>query len=401
MNPSEPLATHVLDEGRVMPPNQLTMGAVTLIYALSVVLLGVSPIMAGLYADELKLSISEIGWILSIEQAGSVVGALFAFWATPRVRWKSLLIGASVVALLANALTGFMTDFVSLATMRLISGFTSNTITLVASCLLARASQPDRAFGGGLLAACVITGLWVWLLNTSRSIWGYQVTIGSGALLFVASLLLTLALSRRLGGPGDAGPGLDAQTDVRGTANATSALAGLAGLVLFGISLNIVWGFLERLGLAHGLSNDEVAWALGIGLLGSGLGALAPALIGDAGNRVRMLSITTLLLFASLGLTWWSSGVMMFTLAVSMLAGAWNMGLAYYMAQTSTNDVSGRFTRAIYIAIAASQSIGPGLAAVILDHASLTSVLVASPLPALLALALIIAVGWQGKAGRA
>lgn len=373
------------------------MGAGTLIYALSVVLISVSPIMAGLYADVLKLSNSEVGWILSIEQAGGVGGAVFAFWATPRVRWKALIIGASLAALLANALTGFMTDFVSLAAVRLISGLACNTITLVTSCMMARAIQPDRAFGAGLFAAGVINSLWVWLLDASRDSFGYQVTIGLGALLFAASILLALVLPRRLGGPGDTGPGLDAQTGVGATANAAAARAGLAGLVLFGISLTIVWGFLERLGAANGLSNADISWAFGIGLLGSGLGALAPALIGDAGNRIRMLSITTLLLFVSLGLTWWSNGVVIFTVAVSLLAGAWNMGLAYYMAHTSTNDASGRYTRAIYIAIAASQSIGPALAAVILGHARLGSVLVASPLPAFLALALVIVVEQQKK----
>ena len=102
-----------------------------------------------------------------------------------------------------------------------------------------------------------------------------------------------------------------------------------------------------------------------------------------------MLVITTLILFASLGLTWCSHGVVMFTVSVSLLAGAWNMGLAYYMAQTSSNDASGRYTRAIYIAIAASQSIGPGLSAILLGHFSLMSVLIVSPLPAFIALLLV------------
>ena len=393
MNLDEPVTGPVLVGSRIAPPSWIAMGAGTLIYALSIVLISVSPIMAGLYADVLKLSNSEVGWILSIEQAGCVGGAIFAFWATPRVRWRALIIGASLVALLANALTGFMTDFISLAAARLVSGVACNTITLVATCQLARADEPDRAFGVGLFSACIINGLWVWLFSTSREALGYKATIGSGALLFVASMLLALVVPRNLGGPGDAGPRLDTPTGAQAPTDPTPARAGLAALVLFGISLTIVWGFLERLGSANGLSNNEIDWSLGLGLLGSGLGSLPPALFGDAGNRVRMLSITTALLLAALILTWSSRGVVMFTVAVSLLAGAWNMGLAYYMAQTSTNDASGHYTRAIYIAIAASQSIGPGVAAIILDHASLSSVLIVSPLPAVVALALVIAVG--------
>ncbi|MFS2024924.1 MFS transporter [Massilia sp. CT11-137] len=380
-----------MHQNQTAPLTMLAMVASTLIYALSVVPISVSPIMAGLFADHLDLSVSEVGWILSIEQAGCVFGALFAFWATSRVQWRSLIILASVVAILANAVTGSMTGFAAVAMTRFIAGIASNTVTLVASCLLARAAEPDRAFGAGLLVSCVINAMWVWLLNTAQQTLGYQATIGLGTLLFVVSMMLAFFLPRRVGGVQDTWR-IEAHAAPLALTNPRPARAGLAGLVLFGISLNVVWGFLERLGTANGLSGNDIAWALGIGLLGSGLGALAPTLLGDAGNRVRMLFITTVVLFASLGLTWCSHGVVMFTLSVSLLAGAWNMGLAYYMAQTSTNDACGRYTRAIYIAIAASQSIGPGLAAILLGHFSLMSVLVVSPLPAVIALVFVTVV---------
>ncbi|MFJ1472510.1 MFS transporter [Massilia orientalis] len=365
------------------------MAASTLIYALSVVLLTVSPLLAGLYVDQVKLSISEVGWILSIEQSGAVVGALFAFWATSRLRWKTLIILASIVAILANVATGWMAGFAALAVTRFVSGMASNTVTLVTSCLLARSPQPDRAFGAGLLVSCVINALWVWLLNTARQTLGYEATIGSGALLFAIAILLSLFLPKDASGSKETSQFGAATTSDR-TGSAWPARAGLAGLVLFGISLNIVWGFVERLGSANGLSSNDVAWALGLGLLTSGLGALAPALLGDAGSRVRMLFITTFVLFTGLSLTWWSHDVIMFTVSVSLLAGAWNMGLAYYMAQTSSNDGSGHYTRAIYIAIAASQSLGPALAAVLLERAKLVSVLVVSPIPAAIALGLVV-----------
>lgn len=393
MKYEEPLTVNAPPGGRAASLSRPTLLAGMLIYALSVVLISVSPIMAGLYADVLKLSNSEIGWILSIEQAGCVAGAIFAFWAAPRVSWKSLILFASLVALLANVFTGFVTSFASLAAIRLVSGVATNTITLIASCILARALNPDRAFGGGLFFACVINALSVWVLSSSREVLGYQLTIGSGALLFLASMMLVSLLPRQLGGPNDSAPMLDTPNGAYAGMSVAPARAGLAALVLFGVSLTIVWGFLERLGLENGLSNVQIEWAFGLGLLGSGLGTLAPALVGDAGNRVRMLFITTAVLLVALAITWWSRGLVMFTVAVSLLAGAWNMGLAYYMAQTSTNDPSGRYTRAIYIAIAASQSIGPAVAAVILGYASLGSVLIAAPVPAVVALILVIAVG--------
>lgn len=367
------------------------MVASVLIYSLSIVLITVSPIMAGLYADQLSLSVSEVGWILSIEEAGAVAGALLAFWLASRVRWKTLLVSASIVAIVANFLTGSTTELASLAITRFASGVASNTVTLIASCLLARAAQPDRAFGTGLLVSCVINALWVWLLNTARQTLGYEMTIGAGALLFVTTALLSFFLPRHLGGPRDtwrfANDGIPDET-----VNPWPARAGLTGLVLFGISLSMVWGFLERLASANGLSSNAISWAFGLGLLGSGVGALAPTLFGDAGNRIRMLLITTSAVFVALGLTWYSREVIMFTVSVSLLAGAWNMGLAYYMAQTSTNDTNGRYTRAIYIAIAGSQSIGPAIAALLLSHATMLSVFLFSPLPAAFALLFVVLV---------
>ena len=372
-----------------LPLSSSAMLASILIYSLSLVLLSVSPIMAGLYTNHLNLNVSQAGWLLSIEEAGAVLGALLAFWLTSRVQWKTLLGMASLVAMAANVATGFVTEFALLAVMRFISGIACNSITLVAACLLARATNPDRAFGLGLLASCIVNALWIWLLNTVRQTLGYEVTIGAGALLFFTSLLLSFSLPGDLGGTKDTWRFIIAKTS-HVTFSPWPARVGLAGLVLFGISLTMVWVFLERLGSANDLTTSEISLALGLGLLGSGLGALAPTLLGDAGNRVRMLLITTLVLFAALALTWHAHNVVMFTASVSLLAGAWNMGLAYYMAETTVNDTDGRYTRAMYIAIAASQSLGPALAAILLTHIDLMNIVLVSPLPAAIALILVM-----------
>ena len=51
-----------------------TLGA-TCIYAASIALLGIYPLMAGLYRDRLGLGLPEVGWVLGVEQSGAMIAS--------------------------------------------------------------------------------------------------------------------------------------------------------------------------------------------------------------------------------------------------------------------------------------------------------------------------------------
>ncbi|KAB1080295.1 hypothetical protein F6X53_06230 [Methylobacterium soli] len=344
--------------------------------------------MAGLYTDQLKLGLDDVGWVFAIEQSGSIVGALLGFWLTPRVSWRPLIVGAAFLAAVANAFTANVDGFAALAALRFASGLGMMVATLVSACLLARSPNPDRAFGAGLTLNCLLNAVFVWLMAKLLAESGYAAAILSAAGLFGLILVLGLALSGDLRGDFEAPPA----TPESGAVRLAAARTGLAGLVLFGLAINMIWVFLERVGLSNGLQAGDLGNAFALGLLAGTAGSAIPFVVGDSGNRARMIAITTAGLVAGIALAWWATDYWTFVAAVAILASVWNMGLAYYMAMTAENDPTGRYTRAIYIAVVAAQAAGPAIAASLLEFSHIGTVFAISPLPAIFALLLVAAV---------
>ncbi|PLW69869.1 hypothetical protein C0039_04870 [Pseudohalioglobus lutimaris] len=372
-----------------------TLALAALIYAISIILIDIAPFFIGMYVDALGLTLSQAGFVQTIDQAGGILGAVAGYFMMPRYRWRSLIVAASLLATLANVLTAVADTYFVLAVVRFLSGFGVVMITTVTACILARAASPDRAFGVGLALGMFLSAVAVWLLDALRTQYGFSASLGSGALWLALGLILALFLSRELGGQSDKVEEPHLAEDISHTK--ATGWAALAALFLFGISVNIVYGYVERVGLANGLDQAGVANALALGFIFSAFGSTVPLIFGAVGGRLKWIAFTTLLLLASLAALYLADSVSLYTISFGLYASAWNMGLAYYMALTAENDPEEHLTRMMYIATVAAQSIGPAIAAGALTGASLSVVFVIAPAPALLAALLVSAMALRAR----
>ncbi len=368
----------------------VTLAAAALVYAFSIVLIDIAPFYIGIYIDYLGLSLSQAGYVQTIDQAGGVLGAITGFFLMPKVTWRKVLFIAGVMATLANILTALVDTFTTLAIVRFLSGFSVVLITTITACILARAATPDRAFGAGLAMGMGFSAAAIWVLDWLRADYGYAASLGSGAIWLGAGLLLTILLPASLGKVGDISESLVEDNETAATHR--MGRSALIALGLFGISVNVVYGYVERVGLANNLDPSGVATALAFGYIFSAIGSLVPGFFGAVGGRLKWIALTTVLFFASLFALYASRTVVLYTIAFGLYASVWNMGLAYYMSLTAENDPRQQYTRAMYIMTVAAQSIGPAIAATVLTGAPLFFIFVISPVPALLAAALVIGV---------
>ena len=381
-----------MENARLGERPAVTLAAAALVYAFSIVLIDIAPFYIGIYIDYLELSLSRAGYIQTIDQAGGVLGAITGFFLMPRVTWRKVLIFAGLMATIANVFTALVDTFTTLAFVRFLSGFSVVLITTISACILARAATPDRAFGAGLAMGMGFSAAAIWVLDWLRADFGYATSLGSGAIWLGAGVLLTFLLPASLGEASDLS---ESQLEDEETA-ATHRMgrAALIALGLFGISVNVVYGYVERVGLANNLDPSGVASALAFGYIFSALGSLVPGFLGAVGGRLKWIAFTTLLFFAALFALYASKTVVLYTIAFGLYASVWNMGLAYYMSLTAENDPKHQYTRAMYIMTVAAQSIGPAIAATVLTGAPLYFIFVISPAPALIAAALVIGVSF-------
>src|SRR6266403_547960 len=227
------------------PYSGIAVALGVLVGGLSLVLMGVQPILVGFYTDHLHLDLSQNGWILAGEQFGGAAGALFGYWIATRTRWSHSIIGSCALAAAANIATAYIRGFDALLLARFMSGLTSTAAYTVAIYFLGQTAKPERVFGSLMVLQTSFFSIDAMILPPLNERFGYGIAVGSASLWFFA-----------------------------------------------------VWGFLERIGRGDGLSEEQIGYGIGIGVLGGIPGGLLPAVIGERFGRLSMIVLSGALLVA-------------------------------------------------------------------------------------------------------
>lgn len=335
-----------------------TVAAAVVIAAVVLVLMGVQPILVGLYADHLHLTLSQSGWVIAAEQWGGGSGALVGFWLSTRVRWRSSIVCACAIAAAASIVTALAWSFAELLPARFIAGAAATLAYTVAIYCLGHTKTPDRVFGVVFVLQTVFMSADAIALATLASRVGYGIAIGSAAAWFVSAIVAAQWLPQERGPPHATAP----QENVIAR-NPALGVAALAGSFLLQFSVFAVWGFLERVGRRNGLSDQFIGYAIGIGVLGGIPGGFLAAAVGARFGRLRMISAATVLLvlsYAALSheLGWSSYGAWIICLNLG-----WVLGMTYYMGLAVHNDPDGRFTRLLPFMQTFGAAVGPACSA--------------------------------------
>ena len=185
--------------------------------------------------------------------------------------------------------------------------------------------------------------------------YGYTVALGSVAMWFAAALFAAILLPK---GPTGTKPGSGPRISNPGGRPIVAAAA-LLGAFLMELSVFAVWGFLERVGRADGLSDEQVGFAIGIGVLGGLPGGLAPAIIGARFGRISRITLSAIMLVASYVVLASGLHMMGYVLWITILNVGWVLGLTYYMSLTVAHDPDGRYTRLMAFSQMLAAGVGP------------------------------------------
>ena len=362
------------------------------IAAAMLVLMGVQPILLGLYSDHLHLSLSQGGWVLAAEQSGAAAGALIGYWLATRASWSYSIVAGSLLAAAVSIATAFAAGFTDLVFLRFASGAAMTMAYTVAINFLGHLATPDRTFGVLMMLQTAFISAAAFALAQLAINFGYFTAIASGAALFVATILAATWLPKnatRLSA--------NAPQPSQHHHNRLLASAGLVGSFLLQLSVFAVWGFLERVGRRDGLSNTLVDNAIGIGVLGGILGGLLPAVIGARFGRNVMIALATVLLvFSYAGLSRemnWVSYVGW----VTLLNVGWVLGITYYMGLAVRHDPDGRFTRLLPFAQVLGAGAGPACSALVTGNDRLWPIFLVASLAAVAGLAIVLAAAAQAR----
>ncbi len=397
------MTTRPYEAPAAYPPLSIALGV--FVASATLVLLGVQPILVGFYSDHLHLDLSQNGWVLAAEQLGGATGALLGYWICTRVRWIYTIVGACVLAAAVNIATAYAVGFSELVVARFISGLTSTVAYTVAIYFLGHSSKPDRVFGWLMVLQTTFFSIDAMLLPVLNEHFGYTVAIGSATAWFAAAVLASIWL------PG--GPNTSAESGTLANSGASGATpsphigkpgarsivsaAALLGAFLLQLSIFAVWGFLERIGRADGLSAEQIGFGIGIGVLGGIPGGLLPAVIGDRFGRIGMIAISALMLDVSYAAFATDLHMLGYVLWITILNVGWVLGLTYYMGLTVMHDPDGRFTRLIPFSQILSAGVGPACSALVTSHEQVAPIFVVASISATAGLVVILSANRIGQ----
>ena len=176
--------------------------------------------------------------------------------------------------------------------------------------------------------------------------------------------------------------------------------AALLGAFLLQLSIFAVWGFLERIGRGDGLSDEQIGYGIGIGVLGGIPGGLLPAVIGDRFGRISMIAISAVMLVASYAAFARDLHMAGYVFWITILNIGWVLGLTYYMGLTVMHDPDGRFTRLIPFSQILSAGVGPACSALVTTNEQLSPIFVVASVSATAGLATILLASTIGRGRR-
>jgi predicted MFS family arabinose efflux permease len=304
------------------------------------------PLINGRWQDELGLTSTQVGWLLTEQTLLAAVVGIALSTRLHRIRPRLLGLAAGAVAVAVNLAQAFAATLPALIVANAVVGLAAGCLTACAAAAIATALRVDRTSALVSIGATVIIALLTLLLGRLAGDGGRRALFLGQAAVSVGALLLTAVLPER---------------DPAGVAGASPPLLSSlrSPVVLSSVVINIgstgVWAFTERIGAHLGFGTARVGDILaGATVLGI-LGAAAAAVVARAGREKA----------------WALAGIIAFGVANAAVGAAWSQGV--YIGAMAVQAFTYVFSTPFITAVAVAKDRTGGLAAALSGWSTLLS----------------------------
>jgi len=309
--------------------------------------------------DDLGLSGSEAGLVVAVEMLSVGLVTLGSSLRIGRWNRRTLMLVGLCMMLLGNLLSALATTLLQLASARIVAAIGIGVIMAAMKATVAAARNPVRIFGlqGIYFLAFSIIGFPV--MAPVIKVWGL-----SGAYIAMALLVIPgFAWVRWV--PPFSAERLRLQPASWGFVDRWTMVV-LVALLAYFIGRGAVWIYLERLGIAAGLSIQTIANVLAGASVGGILGALLATRLNTRLGIIKALTFGMGCSLGSLLLLVYGMSIETFLPAVVIFNFAFAFTMPYLLGALSHIDPHGRIVVLGFTMQTAGLALGPALAAVLL-----------------------------------
>jgi predicted MFS family arabinose efflux permease len=348
------------------------IAAAALVTSLGALFFNLMPLVLGAVEDQWGWDRTRLGVFASAGLFGTMLATFTApFWVR-RVPWRRTIRVFAALCAAGYALAATLSSYFPLVIAMAMVGVAMAIAYAPAFASLTDTRDPSRAFGIMVFLQVACAAL------CALAIPGLEARFGvAGILCMLGALTLGAALLARW--IPDAGRAREAPVVAAGAPPPRlGVVLALLGVFAFNVATVGVWGFLELIGNAGGIRDEEVAIAITVALMVGGLGALATASIGDRLTPRSGITIGLVGFLLSLLALHGVEGFAPFLAATVVLNASWNFSISYQMGLVSMLDADGRFAVLATAMVGLGSVIGPALGGWLATGSGFAAVLVMS-----------------------
>ena len=337
-----------------------TISRITPVVAVAVATLVTNtlPAIAGVLARQLGFGPGALGAFGSADQLGMPLGALAAISLMRYSSPRATVVTGLTLLLAADFATSFYTSVTAIVTLRAVGGFGTG-LTVSASYYIFSLEDQERNAAASLLGQTALAFIVITAIPRLTHAFGWSsVFIGLG-LLVIPCLLAAPSLRPRYEEANE--PDLSRPLATR----ATAMCLGLISSALFNVAVGAFWTYLERIGAATGVAEENISNGLSIATVMGLLSSILVLALGERINGAILICSVVLniigILASSIPIPW------VYITAISVFYASLPI---YFSAQFSavmrlgpSKRLAGQFTLSLYF-----YALGPILGGIIADR---------------------------------
>ncbi len=349
----------------------LSYWAVLMVAMMGAAVTTLMPLMVGAFTDSQHFTTQQVGFLTASDIAGILIASASAYFWVRRCHWQKLVSFSLLLFIGANFATSWINDFSTLILIRFIAGLACGVSYSIALAALGDRKSPDKAFGDMVTIQVIYGTLGFALLPSVIEQWGY-----AGIFQFFNITLILAFFMTIFSFPYSNKQQQSFDVDLRLIWQPTVLV--FAGVVCYYFAQGTIWAYLERIGIAAGLSLGEIGSLLAIGFAISAIGSwLSGWAVKRIGRHASIWLTVIIQLPCLLALFYMepSNAWLIYAFATIIYQILWSFIVPVMMGIFNDVDKSGRLIVFCVTAFKVGLVIGPPVAGLVISMYSLNHVI--------------------------
>ena len=292
---------------------------------------------------------TQAGYLFSIEMAGYALSSLIVFAILQHINWRYIVLAGVLIVVVANLVAILLHDYVALITVRLFAGLGAGVLMNMTMVSIGLTRNPDRGYGFWTVAQLAIGAAGLFVLPELIPRFGLLAPFLLIAILGISLLPLVFRFPR--GGRTTSGARGNRKSLLLG-------LSGLAGIFVYYAGQSAVWTYLERIGVAAGLTPTTIGTALSMSILLAIFSALLATWLANRLGRRAPIMASMICSALAICMLWNVQSSLDYLLAICAFNAGWYFCLPYITAMIAAVDTNGRLIVSLAVVYPASLAGG-------------------------------------------